>query len=196
MGQDRGGGRCWRWRFGGRRRARGERRPGRRPGLFPLPDAGSLTVLLGKMAEIIEGAATNSRLAGRQAAGQHRRNAGSHRPLAARTRRRTANPGQGSRARLRPHPHRPRHRRHGRPAEACAADDRAPLAAALSERIRRFANAFPASSSPRSRCPPSIPPFTGIYLVAALPLLGIHLPLTRRWSPSPSSPASSRSWAT
>lgn len=147
---------------------------------FFRSDAGSLTVLLGKMAEIIEGA--RDKLPGWLAdklpasTGEMREAIGHWlREHAAELQTLGKEAGHafahiliglviGAMAALR---------------EACAADDRAPLAAALSERIRRFANAFRSIVFAQVKISAVNTAFTGIYLVAALPLLGIHLPLTK-----------------
>lgn len=54
-----------------------------------------------------------------------------------------------------------------------------PLAAALIERIRRFADAFRRIVFAQVKISAVNTTFTAIYLVAALPLFGIHLPLTK-----------------
>ncbi len=63
--------------------------------------------------------------------------------------------------------------------EACAANHSAPLAAALSERIRRFAAAFRQIVFAQVKISAINTLFTAIYLALALPLLGIQLPLTK-----------------
>jgi len=63
--------------------------------------------------------------------------------------------------------------------EACAAADPAPLASALGERIRRFASAFRQIVFAQVKISAVNTLLTGIYLALILPLLGIHLPLTK-----------------
>lgn len=63
--------------------------------------------------------------------------------------------------------------------EACGPGDAAPLAAALMERIRRFAEAFRRIVFAQVKISGVNTVFTAIYLAAVLPLVGIHLPLTK-----------------
>lgn len=63
--------------------------------------------------------------------------------------------------------------------EACAPGDAAPLAAALEARIRRFTDAFRRIVFAQVKISAVNTLFTAIYLLAILPLAGIHLPLTK-----------------
>lgn len=63
--------------------------------------------------------------------------------------------------------------------EACTTVSAAPLAAALRERVRRLADAFHRIVFAQVRISALNTVFTAIYLAAVLPLLGIHLPLTK-----------------
>lgn len=54
-----------------------------------------------------------------------------------------------------------------------------PLAMALKEQIRRFGNAFRRVVSAQVKISGMNTAFTAIYLAAALPLFGVHLPLTK-----------------
>ncbi len=63
--------------------------------------------------------------------------------------------------------------------EACDGQSSGPLALALSERIRRFADAFRSIVFAQVKISGMNTLFTAIYLVAALPLFGIHLPLAK-----------------
>ena len=147
---------------------------------FFRSDQGSLTVLLAKMAEIIEGARDRlpgwlaDRLPGstdeiREAIGHWLRD------HAAELQTLGKEAGHafahillgmviGAMAALR---------------EACAAADPAPLASALGERIRRFASAFRQIVFAQVKISAVNTLLTGIYLALILPLLGIHLPLTK-----------------
>jgi len=147
---------------------------------FFRSDQGSLTVLLGKMAEIIEGARDKlpawlaDKLPGntdqiREAVGHWlREHAAELQTLGKEAGHAFAHIliGMviGAMAALR---------------EACAQADSAPLATALSERIRRFATAFRQIVFAQVKISAVNTVFTAVYLAFALPLLGIHLPLTK-----------------
>jgi predicted PurR-regulated permease PerM len=63
--------------------------------------------------------------------------------------------------------------------EVCGDRTTQPLAAALTERARRLADAFRRIVFAQVRISAINTAFTAIYLVVLLPLLGIHLPLTK-----------------
>jgi predicted PurR-regulated permease PerM len=63
--------------------------------------------------------------------------------------------------------------------EACAGEVARPLAAALTERARRLAESFRRIVFAQVRISAINTAFTAIYLVAVLPLFGVHLPLTK-----------------
>jgi predicted PurR-regulated permease PerM len=63
--------------------------------------------------------------------------------------------------------------------EATATHVMAPLAVALTERARRLAEAFRRIVFAQVRISAINTTFTGIYLAILLPMLGIHLPLTK-----------------
>lgn len=63
--------------------------------------------------------------------------------------------------------------------EATSESVMAPLAAALAERARRVADAFRRIVFAQVRISAINTFFTGLYLAALLPLLGVHLPLTK-----------------
>ncbi len=147
---------------------------------FFRSDQGSLTVLLGKMAEIIEGARDKlpgwlaDKLPGttgemREAIGHWlREHATELQTLGKEAGHAFAHIliGMviGAMAALR---------------EACAAADMAPLAAALAERIHRFAESFRRIVFAQVKISAANTAFTAIYLAVVLPLAGIPLPLTK-----------------
>lgn len=63
--------------------------------------------------------------------------------------------------------------------EACTPADMAPLAAALAGRIHRFAEAFRSIVFAQVKISAVNTAFTAIYLLIVLPLAGIHLPLVK-----------------
>lgn len=63
--------------------------------------------------------------------------------------------------------------------EVCNRADTAPLAAALMERVRRFSAAFHRIVFAQVKISAVNTTLTALYLVVVLPLLGIHLPLTK-----------------
>lgn len=63
--------------------------------------------------------------------------------------------------------------------EASAPGSQAPLAAALTERIRRFGDAFRRIVFAQVKISGLNASFTALFLAALLPLLGIHLPLVK-----------------
>ncbi|MCX7174595.1 MAG: AI-2E family transporter [Proteobacteria bacterium] len=63
--------------------------------------------------------------------------------------------------------------------EALAGNSLRPLSAALAERLRRLADAFRRIVFAQVRISALNTVFTAIYLVVALPLFGVHLPLTK-----------------
>lgn len=63
--------------------------------------------------------------------------------------------------------------------EATGPGNQAPLAAALTERIRRFGNAFRSIVFAQVKISAVNATFTGIFLAILLPLFGIHLPLVK-----------------
>lgn len=147
---------------------------------FFRSDQGSLPVLLGKMAEIIEG--TRDRLPGWLAdklpgSGGEIHEAASHwlREHAAEVQTLGKEAGHafahlligiviGALAALR---------------DARAPEQMGPLAAALAVRARRFAEAFRSIVFAQIKISAVNTTFTGLYLIAVLPLLGIHLPLAK-----------------
>ena len=147
---------------------------------FFQSEHGSLTVLLGKMADIIEGARgrlpawmadklPNGTAEVHEAIGQWLREHGAELQILGKE------AGHafahiliglviGAMAALR---------------EACAPGDMAPLAAALSERVRRFADAFRRIVFAQVKISAVNTLFTALYLKMLLPMLGIYLPLTK-----------------
>jgi predicted PurR-regulated permease PerM len=147
---------------------------------FFRSDAGSLTVLLGKMAEIIEGSRDKlpawaadllpASVDGlKEALGDWLREHGAELQTVGKEAARVAAHilvgiiiGAMLAAR-----------------EACTPLAEAPLAKALGERIARLADAFRRIVFAQVKISALNTVFTAIYLAAVLPLLGIHLPLTK-----------------
>ena len=147
---------------------------------FFRSDAGSLTVLLGKMAEIIEGSRERlpQRLAEllpanaeliKQSIGRWLREHGKELQILGKEAGHAAahlliGIVIGAMVAVR---------------EVCVERPNGPLAAALTERIRRFGDAFRRIVFAQVKISAVNTTFTAIYLALILPLLGIHLPLIK-----------------